>query len=95
MSSIFFALTMLLLFGVCFSSQRTHVLSMLISLEGAMLSLLSYYYFFSAGVLSSSSLFLLLLTFAACEAALGLSVLVSFMRLHGSDLVGAFSTAKW
>ena len=52
-----------------------------------MLRLLLYMFGYSAEVSQDSLfLFLVLLTFAACEAALGLSLLVRILRLRGNDL---------
>nr|YP_004935109.1 NADH dehydrogenase subunit 4L [Trimusculus reticulatus]AEQ93941.1 NADH dehydrogenase subunit 4L [Trimusculus reticulatus] len=86
---------LLMFFGWTFSRHRTHVLNLLISLEAAMLSILVFFYFSSLLYASGSVLFLMLLTFAACEAAFGLSLLVAFLRVHGNDLIDSFSSVKW
>nr|AVY52078.1 NADH dehydrogenase subunit 4L [Oreolalax rhodostigmatus] len=67
--------------------HRTHLLSALLCLEGAMLSL------YLASSLWSSFLSLptysitpmLILTFSACEAGTGLSLMVATTRTYGSD----------
>ena len=69
---------------------REHTLRVLISLEAMILSLLVLLY-----SLSSQYLLLVLLTFAACEAALGLSLLVSILRVRGSDRVGVLSSNQF
>nr|YP_009353572.1 NADH dehydrogenase subunit 4L [Ellobium chinense]AQX92059.1 NADH dehydrogenase subunit 4L [Ellobium chinense] len=86
---------LLCFFGWTFSRHRSHVLNLLITLEAAMLSILFFYYFVTVLYSSSSVLFLMLLTFAACEAAFGLSLLVSLIRLHGNDLVSSLTTTSW
>nr|YP_001293861.1 NADH dehydrogenase subunit 4L [Sardina pilchardus]AYE40142.1 NADH dehydrogenase subunit 4L [Sardina pilchardus]QNK04175.1 NADH dehydrogenase subunit 4L [Sardina pilchardus]BAF64174.1 NADH dehydrogenase subunit 4L [Sardina pilchardus] len=71
--------------GVVF--HRTHLLSVLLCLEGMMLSL---FFAFSLWMLQSevatfSAAPLLLLAFSACEASTGLALLVATARTHGSD----------
>nr|QWW34083.1 NADH dehydrogenase subunit 4L [Leptobrachella alpina] len=73
------------LMGLTF--HRTHLLSALLCLEGTMLSL------YLATSLWSLSLYLptysllplLVLTFSACEAATGLSLMIATTRAHGND----------
>nr|YP_010874760.1 NADH dehydrogenase subunit 4L [Facelina bostoniensis]WGV42882.1 NADH dehydrogenase subunit 4L [Facelina bostoniensis] len=78
-----------------YAKLNVRVLSVLISLEGLMLSLLLL--FFSSLSLSGQSkhFFLVLLTFAACEAALGLSLLVSVLRLRSNDYVSSLSSLNF
>nr|ABL09064.1 NADH dehydrogenase subunit 4L [Odontoglaja guamensis] len=74
-----------------FMVYQTHCLNLLICLEAMMLSLLV----FSFSVLmnfSETYWFLVLLAFAASEAAIGLSILVSLMRIRGSDLMSIMSS---
>nr|YP_003495116.1 NADH dehydrogenase subunit 4L [Platevindex mortoni]ADD37171.1 NADH dehydrogenase subunit 4L [Platevindex mortoni]UZH97743.1 NADH dehydrogenase subunit 4L [Platevindex mortoni] len=88
--------TVLLLFFVwTFSRQRYHILSLLVCLEAVMLSVLVFFYSLSLLYSFSSHLFLMLLVFAACEAAFGLSLLISLLRLRGVDLINAMSSAGW
>nr|YP_010970200.1 NADH dehydrogenase subunit 4L [Phyllidiopsis shireenae]WNR50789.1 NADH dehydrogenase subunit 4L [Phyllidiopsis shireenae] len=78
-----------------FTKLNMHILILLISLEALMLSLLIFLFSFSMIYNNSYSIFLILLTFAACEAALGLSLLVSILRLRGNDLVTSFDSMKF
>nr|YP_010429299.1 NADH dehydrogenase subunit 4L [Goniobranchus leopardus]USQ67478.1 NADH dehydrogenase subunit 4L [Goniobranchus leopardus] len=78
-----------------FSKLNTHILILLISLEALMLSLLVFLLSFSFLYGTSFHLFLVLLTFAACEAALGLALLVSILRLRGNDYVMSFSSLNF
>nr|YP_010988657.1 NADH dehydrogenase subunit 4L [Allanaspides helonomus]WOR80949.1 NADH dehydrogenase subunit 4L [Allanaspides helonomus] len=74
-----------------FVSKRKHMLNTLLSLEFIMLSIfwlmslslvkMSYDIFFT----------LFFLTFAVCEGALGLGLLVSIVRSHGNDCFNNFS----
>nr|AJJ48406.1 NADH dehydrogenase subunit 4L [Radix sp. MOTU5] len=59
-----------------------------------MLSLIMFS-FCSNLIFSSSFLMLILLTFAACEAALGLSILVSFLRVRGNNFLGSMTSTNW
>nr|YP_009685668.1 NADH dehydrogenase subunit 4L [Scriptaphyosemion schmitti]YP_009685941.1 NADH dehydrogenase subunit 4L [Scriptaphyosemion cauveti]QDU24445.1 NADH dehydrogenase subunit 4L [Scriptaphyosemion schmitti]QDW10574.1 NADH dehydrogenase subunit 4L [Scriptaphyosemion cauveti] len=67
--------------------HRVHLLSALLCLEGMMLSLflaLSLWTLqFNSTNFSASPL--LLLAFSACEASVGLALLVATSRTHGSD----------
>nr|YP_010996924.1 NADH dehydrogenase subunit 4L [Dendrodoris krusensternii]WPH63908.1 NADH dehydrogenase subunit 4L [Dendrodoris krusensternii] len=78
-----------------FAKLNKHILTLLISLEALMLSLLVF--LFSFCLLNSSNylMFLVLLTFAASEAALGLSLMVSILRLRGNDYVTSFSSLSF
>nr|YP_008578396.1 NADH dehydrogenase subunit 4L [Brachyphylla cavernarum]CDF66012.1 ND4L [Brachyphylla cavernarum] len=68
---------------------RSHMMSSLICLEGMMLSL---FVMMTVTILNShltlaSMLPIILLVFAACEAALGLSLLVMVSTTYGMDYV--------
>nr|YP_009373466.1 NADH dehydrogenase subunit 4L [Cumberlandia monodonta]AQT38563.1 NADH dehydrogenase subunit 4L [Cumberlandia monodonta]WGM81260.1 NADH dehydrogenase subunit 4L [Cumberlandia monodonta] len=72
---------------ICLVSQRKSLFGVLLSME--VFTLAVYVVIFSElWVLGElSSLCLIFLTFGVCEAALGLSVLVSLVRGVGSDYV--------
>nr|YP_009988588.1 NADH dehydrogenase subunit 4L [Pharyngocirrus uchidai]QNM39912.1 NADH dehydrogenase subunit 4L [Pharyngocirrus uchidai] len=75
--------------------QQKHLLMALLALESAVLALV----FISSLFLASpqhASLFIisLLLTFGACEASLGLALLVSMSRHYGSDLIKSITSIK-
>nr|YP_010970174.1 NADH dehydrogenase subunit 4L [Phyllidiella zeylanica]WNR50750.1 NADH dehydrogenase subunit 4L [Phyllidiella zeylanica]WNR50763.1 NADH dehydrogenase subunit 4L [Phyllidiella zeylanica] len=78
-----------------FTKLNSHILILLISLEALMLSLLAFVFAFCLVYKISYSMFLVLLTFAACEAALGLSLLVSILRLRGNDFSTSFNSMKF
>nr|ATX68943.1 NADH dehydrogenase subunit 4L [Phataginus tetradactyla] len=68
---------------------RSHLMSSLLCLEGMMLSLFTM---MAITILSSNFTLasmapIILLVFAACEAALGLSLLVLVSNTHGTDYV--------
>jgi NADH:ubiquinone oxidoreductase subunit K len=72
---------------LAFSKIRSHIVSTLISLEFASLS--TYLYLFMLLRQSSAELYLALayLALAACEGALGLSVLVAVINFKGNDFI--------
>nr|QCX42022.1 NADH dehydrogenase subunit 4L [Margaritifera margaritifera]QCX42035.1 NADH dehydrogenase subunit 4L [Margaritifera margaritifera]QRW36427.1 NADH dehydrogenase subunit 4L [Margaritifera margaritifera]DAC74123.1 TPA_inf: NADH dehydrogenase subunit 4L [Margaritifera margaritifera] len=72
---------------VCLVSQRKSLFGVLLSMEIFTLGVYAVIFsvFWVLGELSS--LCLVFLTFGVCEAALGLSVLVSLVRSVGSDYV--------
>nr|YP_009184208.1 NADH dehydrogenase subunit 4L [Naesiotus nux]ALO20560.1 NADH dehydrogenase subunit 4L [Naesiotus nux] len=64
-----------------------HVLSSLIILEFITLLMLVGYILLSSGFLMEIPMFIILLSFSVCEAALGLTVLLSFIKLKGNDML--------
>nr|YP_009529000.1 NADH dehydrogenase subunit 4L [Aulacophora lewisii]ATC73090.1 NADH dehydrogenase subunit 4L [Aulacophora lewisii] len=74
-----------------FSLNRKHLLLMLLSLEFIVivlylnifiyLSMMNYEFFFS----------MIYLTMSVCEGALGLSILILMIRVHGNDYILTFS----
>nr|YP_009115630.1 NADH dehydrogenase subunit 4L [Lagocephalus spadiceus]YP_010230892.1 NADH dehydrogenase subunit 4L [Lagocephalus guentheri]AJB84793.1 NADH dehydrogenase subunit 4L [Lagocephalus spadiceus]QSV10698.1 NADH dehydrogenase subunit 4L [Lagocephalus guentheri] len=81
----FSAAFLLGLSGLAF--HRTHLLSALLCLEGMMLSLFIALSLWTMQ-LSSTNFSLapmLLLAFSACEASVGLALMVATARTHGSD----------
>nr|YP_009162845.1 NADH dehydrogenase subunit 4L [Micrura bella]AKT74021.1 NADH dehydrogenase subunit 4L [Micrura bella] len=71
--------------------ERGHLLMVLLILEVTMLGIFSFLClgldFFNGEVY----LCLVLISFAACEAAVGLALLVSLIRSHGNDFVSVLS----
>nr|YP_009685655.1 NADH dehydrogenase subunit 4L [Fundulopanchax scheeli]QDU24497.1 NADH dehydrogenase subunit 4L [Fundulopanchax scheeli] len=88
---IFSSMFMLGLAGLTF--HRTHLLSALLCLEGMMLSM---YIALSLWTLQLNSINfsaspLILLAFSACEASVGLALLVATARTHGSDRINTLN----
>nr|QAY81999.1 NADH dehydrogenase subunit 4L [Apophylia sp. REN-2018] len=77
--------------ALSFILNRKHLLMMLLSLEFIVISLyfsiflylsnMNYEYFFS----------MIYLTMSVCEGALGLSLLILMVRVHGNDYITTFS----
>nr|YP_001648715.1 NADH dehydrogenase subunit 4L [Biomphalaria tenagophila]ABO14135.1 NADH dehydrogenase subunit 4L [Biomphalaria tenagophila] len=78
--------------------NKKYILSSLILLEGMMLMSMVFMIFSLMSIYESMYMFLMILTFAACEAAIGLSLLVSFLRLRGNHLLKSivyFAKNSW
>nr|YP_009498374.1 NADH dehydrogenase subunit 4L [Biomphalaria choanomphala]AWK49485.1 NADH dehydrogenase subunit 4L [Biomphalaria choanomphala] len=85
-----------LIFSYLFNKK--YILSSLIILEGMMLMSMVFMVFSLMSSYESMYMFLMVLTFAACEAAMGLSLLVSFLRLRGNNMLIAlvhFAKNSW
>nr|AXS65161.1 NADH dehydrogenase subunit 4L [Coleoptera sp. 9 KM-2017] len=77
---------------VSFSLKRKHLLLMLLSLEFIVLSL--YINMFTYMMMNCYDFFFIMifLTFCVCEGALGLSMLISMVRVHGNDYIMTLSS---
>nr|YP_010713609.1 NADH dehydrogenase subunit 4L [Monetaria caputserpentis]WDA98741.1 NADH dehydrogenase subunit 4L [Monetaria caputserpentis] len=76
------------------SLQYKHFLSVLLSLEAATMNLFIMLFALSNNTAFSGQASLILITLGACEASLGLSVLVAVIRSRGNDYVSSFSSQK-
>nr|QXX99479.1 NADH dehydrogenase subunit 4L [Laevapex fuscus] len=74
--------------------NKKYVLNLMIVLEGMMLMSIIFC-FFSLMLMEEKNFLMLFLTFAACEAAMGLSLLVSFMRWRSNSLMKSISLNSW
>nr|UDP58826.1 NADH dehydrogenase subunit 4L [Glyphoglossus yunnanensis] len=72
------------LLGLAF--HRTHLLSALLCLEAMMLTIFIGLALWPNHLLSSMAMApLIMLTLSACEAAMGLSLMIATARSHGND----------
>nr|YP_010462927.1 NADH dehydrogenase subunit 4L [Epeorus unispinosus]UUJ36780.1 NADH dehydrogenase subunit 4L [Epeorus unispinosus] len=86
------SLGVLLFIGVCgFVSNRKHLLATLLSLEFIVLSLYGVLFLSLTSLGCELYFVVVFLTFAVCEGALGLSILVSMIRTHGNDYFQSFN----
>nr|YP_009427788.1 NADH dehydrogenase subunit 4L [Maackia herderiana]ASU96538.1 NADH dehydrogenase subunit 4L [Maackia herderiana] len=76
------------------SLQYKHLLSILLSLEAATMNLFIMMFLMTNNISYSGETSLILITLGACEASLGLSVLVSMIRAQGNDYVTSFMSQK-
>nr|QOU10243.1 NADH dehydrogenase subunit 4L [Millardia meltada] len=90
MTSAFFNLTLAFILSLLGTLMfRSHLMSTLLCLEGMMLSL---FVMTSMATLNSNSMIsmpipITILVFAACEAAVGLALLVKVSNTYGTDYV--------
>nr|YP_009158741.1 NADH dehydrogenase subunit 4L [Conus tulipa]AKO90148.1 NADH dehydrogenase subunit 4L [Conus tulipa] len=94
-----FHLTMLSIFGVMvslltLSLQYKHLLSILLSLEAVTMSLFVLMFSLSSNISLMGETSLILITLGACEASLGLAILVAIIRAEGNDYVSSFTMHK-
>lgn len=70
-----------------FSLKRKHLLLILLSLEYIVLSLyINIFYYLRIRRIDYFFL-IIFLTISVCEGALGLSILISIIRMHGNDYI--------
>nr|YP_010577072.1 NADH dehydrogenase subunit 4L [Tristichotrochus unicus]UZN92190.1 NADH dehydrogenase subunit 4L [Tristichotrochus unicus] len=94
-SGLFLASTMgVVISVVTLCLQYKHLLSALLSLEALTLSLFVLLIGVSGGFNFEGQMCLILITMGACEASLGLAILVSLIRTHGNDYVHSFNFHK-
>lgn len=70
--------------------QRVHLLIVLLCLELVILGLFFFSCFYFGIRSGSCYISFVLLRFAACEARVGLSLLVALIRSHGKDYISLF-----
>lgn len=75
---------------IAFLINISHLLISLLYLEGIMLSIVLYIPT-TLNISPNHQLALILLTFSACEASLGLRIIVKLSRSYGSDLLSSSS----
>nr|ASY97946.1 NADH dehydrogenase subunit 4L [Parasphendale agrionina] len=73
-----------------FSSKRKHLLMTLLSLEFIVLVLFMILYNYIIMMSGELYITMFFLSFAVCEGALGLSILVSMIRTYGNDYFNSF-----
>nr|ALO71162.1 NADH deshydrogenase subunit 4L [Subcoccinella vigintiquattuorpunctata] len=74
-----------------FSLKRKHMLMMLLSMEFIILSLFFLMFLYLINFNYEFYFSMIFLSFSVCESVLGLSLLVSMIRSHGSDYFNSFN----
>lgn len=90
-----FSILFVLFFCWSFYRNFYSVLNLLIILEAIILRLIIFNYSCRLTLSHRSYIILLLLTFAACEAALGLSILVRFLRVRRNNILSNINSTNW
>lgn len=81
----------ILTFLFAFVSKRKHLLATLLRLEGLMITIFALFYYLSIFMISFKRFLIIFLTLAACEGALGLSLLIIIVRGYGRDKFNSFN----
>nr|BCH52387.1 NADH dehydrogenase subunit 4L [Kirkaldyia deyrolli] len=81
------------LFAFCVT--HSHLLLTLLSLEFLVITLFLGLFYLLTYFSYDAYFSLVFLTFAVCEGALGLGILVSLIRCHGNDNLSSFSLISW
>ena len=94
-----FYLSILRIFGVfmallALSLQYKHLLRVLLRLEAITINLFIILFALSTNITFRGETSLILITLGACEASLGLAILVAIIRSEGNDYVSRFSIHK-
>nr|YP_009413703.1 NADH dehydrogenase subunit 4L [Margarya melanioides]AQT38731.1 NADH dehydrogenase subunit 4L [Margarya melanioides] len=74
--------------------QYKHLLSILLSLEGMAINLFVMLFVLLNNITLAGEGSFIFITLGACEASLGLAILVSMIRVRGNDYVSSFSSQK-
>nr|AGN71264.1 NADH dehydrogenase subunit 4L [Amnirana albolabris] len=94
MTTMLMVLFSIVLAGLAF--HRMHLLSALLCLEGMMLTIFIGLSLWPTQLtLVSLMTPLITLTMSACEAGLGLSLMVATARSHGNDNLKTMNTLQW
>nr|BBA10313.1 NADH dehydrogenase subunit 4L [Oospira bensoni] len=88
--SFILSLLLVVLSSLFFSKQRKW-LSVLLILESMMLLSLMIILLMNLMTNYKADIFLIILTLAVSEAALGLTLLINYIKISGSDTVGAMN----
>nr|YP_010944306.1 NADH dehydrogenase subunit 4L [Acanthochitona mahensis]WLW42182.1 NADH dehydrogenase subunit 4L [Acanthochitona mahensis] len=75
--------------------QRKHILNALLILEILMVSIFLILISLSASLHNEGMMIFMIMTLAACEASMGLALLVILIRTHGNDYMTSISLNKW
>nr|BBA10685.1 NADH dehydrogenase subunit 4L [Oligozaptyx hedleyi] len=89
-----FSMFMLLLCHFFLYSIYNHYLSALLVMESMVLMLLVFTVTFSFILLDGLMIYLFVLTLSVCEAALGLTLLISLMKLSSNDMISNLSSSS-
>nr|YP_010222520.1 NADH dehydrogenase subunit 4L [Calacta lugubris]UCC45931.1 NADH dehydrogenase subunit 4L [Calacta lugubris] len=80
---------------IVFCFNHKHILMTLLSLEFIVLSIYVFLFFYLMIYGYELYFSVIFLVYSVCEGALGLSVLVNFVRLTGNDYMSSISVLSW
>nr|BBA10463.1 NADH dehydrogenase subunit 4L [Zaptyx stimpsoni strictaluna] len=88
---LFFFIFMLMVTHLYFFSTFKHYLSALLSLEAMILVLLVFVLTINFMFIEGLGIYMFVLTLSVCEAAVGLTLLISVVKFKSNDLINNFS----
>nr|YP_010586351.1 NADH dehydrogenase subunit 4L [Limnocentropus hysbald]UZZ44126.1 NADH dehydrogenase subunit 4L [Limnocentropus hysbald] len=88
--SIFFILSFFM-GNIIFSSNRKHLLIILLSLEFIMLNIFLFLFMYLMMLMNNYYFLMLFLVISVCEGVLGVSILVYMTRIYGNDYFQVFN----
>nr|YP_010875353.1 NADH dehydrogenase subunit 4L [Nycteribia allotopa]WGW15007.1 NADH dehydrogenase subunit 4L [Nycteribia allotopa] len=88
---MYFFEMMFLMGMLVFIKNKKHLLMMLLSLEYMVLSLFMIMYMYISMMFNMYFLLMIFLVMTVCEGVLGLSILVSMVRMYGNDNFQVFN----
>nr|AML26022.1 NADH dehydrogenase subunit 4L [Staphylinidae sp. BMNH 1274245] len=88
---IYFSMFMYFCGLLTFTFKRKHLLLMLLSLEFIILSLYIYMFVILSSFSYENYFVMIFLTMSVCEGVLGLSIMVSMLRMFGNDYFQSFN----
>lgn len=96
MNLIIYFQTIYVIALISFIIQRSHLLIALLCLEGIILVLVLLIpsFLYLANMTNILVFALIILTMGACEARIGLRILVNISRSHGTDILNSVSSNK-
>nr|AYQ18954.1 NADH dehydrogenase subunit 4L [Leiochrinini sp. 2 ACP-2013] len=82
---------MVLLGLLSFVLNRKHLLMVLLSLEFLVVIMFFFLFYYLSTYLLDTFFLIVFLVFSVCEGVLGLSILVSLVRMYGNDYFQSFN----
>nr|BBA10823.1 NADH dehydrogenase subunit 4L [Zaptyx lushanensis] len=70
----------------------SYFLSTLLTLEAMVLILLIFSVVFSFNLMEGLSMYLFILTLSVCEASIGLTLLISLVKVQGNDFIKSYNS---
>nr|BBA10835.1 NADH dehydrogenase subunit 4L [Zaptyx lushanensis] len=83
---------LLLIMHLFLFTISSYFLSTLLTLEAMVLYLLIFSVFFSVNLMQGLSMYLFILTLSVCEAPIGLTLLISLVKVQGNDCIKSNNT---
>nr|UEV86563.1 NADH dehydrogenase subunit 4L [Dasychira tristis] len=85
------SLLMFIVGNFIFVLKHKHLLIILLSLEFIVLSIFFFFIIYLSFIEYDLYMLMVFMVFSVCEGVLGLSILISMIRTHGSDYFQSFN----